>query len=292
MIDCTPTLPARLKRWLYTVVGAFTIFSPAGTNPAVSEEATPEQGQEIERLIGQLGGETLIGRESASQALRKIGRPCIAALKLAMENPDAEVRTRAQNLLFHLEPETRPRSSFNIDSINGDEGIVLLKGGYKKILIGNINGKGVVESEDIDADEIWIGGLNGEGRVVLKGKVNKLRIGGLNGEARIDATGLSAGEIEVREMNGSAAVQLRATGEVRFTGTLNGSSSATVETEGDIFINSAAGGSRITVSLCRNLEIAGEVRDGAAIEANHFGEVKGAIPGRTNLRLSKVGPPK
>jgi hypothetical protein len=65
----------------------------------------------IERLIKQLGSEKFVERETAQQALGKVGLPAMAALRTAAKEKDPERAQRAQQLLEPLEryeriPET------------------------------------------------------------------------------------------------------------------------------------------------------------------------------------------
>jgi hypothetical protein len=55
------------------------------------------------RLVAQLGSPRYAEREAAGAALRTLGRDALSALREALTNPDAEIRTRATGLLQELE---------------------------------------------------------------------------------------------------------------------------------------------------------------------------------------------
>jgi WD40 repeat protein len=62
----------------------------------------------LKKLIEQLGDDDFHKREEASQRLGKIGQPALAALKRAVqEHPDAEVRSRAADLVRRMDNELR-----------------------------------------------------------------------------------------------------------------------------------------------------------------------------------------
>jgi HEAT repeat protein len=77
------------------------------------------QATEVPRLIGQLGSPVFAEREAASKRLAEIGAPAEESLrKAARENPDAEIRWRAEHLLSGLHgragfPKDRPLAGWS-----------------------------------------------------------------------------------------------------------------------------------------------------------------------------------
>jgi RNA polymerase sigma factor (sigma-70 family) len=90
-----------------TVIGVGGLgFCPGGTvaeaptaPPIVRGRAAPDN-QDIARLIRQLGSNAFKEREAATNALKKVGKPALKALREAARgNADAEVRIRAAALI-------------------------------------------------------------------------------------------------------------------------------------------------------------------------------------------------
>jgi HEAT repeat protein len=65
-------------------------------------KATPDD-KEIERLVKQLGSDEFKEREAASNALGKIGKPALTALRKAAKDGDLEIRSRAARLILALQ---------------------------------------------------------------------------------------------------------------------------------------------------------------------------------------------
>jgi len=72
---------------------------PASKGPG---KGTPD-GKEIERLVKQLGSDKFKEREAASNALGKIGKPALTALRKAAKDSDPEIRSRAANLILAMQ---------------------------------------------------------------------------------------------------------------------------------------------------------------------------------------------
>src|SRR5262245_40820914 len=62
-------------------------------------------GKEIERLVRQLGSDQFKEREAASNALGKIGKTALAALRKAAKDSDPEIRSRAARLILALQDD-------------------------------------------------------------------------------------------------------------------------------------------------------------------------------------------
>jgi uncharacterized protein (TIGR03067 family) len=70
---------------------------------ALPTQAEPSAPGEVDRLIRQLGSPNFREREAASERLRALGEAAVDALREAAENnPDAEIRLRADGLLAAL----------------------------------------------------------------------------------------------------------------------------------------------------------------------------------------------
>src|SRR5262245_4676323 len=70
-----------------------------------SQDVSPEV---LKKLIEQLGDDNFDKRQEASQRLEKIGKPALTALKqAAQEHADPEVKSRAADLVRHIEKELR-----------------------------------------------------------------------------------------------------------------------------------------------------------------------------------------
>jgi hypothetical protein len=67
-------------------------------------KAAPD-GKEIERLVKQLGSGEFKEREAASNALGKIGKPALTALRKAAKGSDPEIRSRAAKLILALQDD-------------------------------------------------------------------------------------------------------------------------------------------------------------------------------------------
>ncbi len=78
-----------------------TLIAAAALALAAAQDA--DAARRIDELIRQLGADDYAAREEATEELRKIGKPAEEALKKAAESPDAEVRSRAKDLLKELE---------------------------------------------------------------------------------------------------------------------------------------------------------------------------------------------
>src|SRR5262249_45356693 len=64
---------------------------------------TDARRTQIETLIRQLGDEAFDVRENAEVELLKVGQPALALLRQAVNDPDVEIRQRAQKCLRTLE---------------------------------------------------------------------------------------------------------------------------------------------------------------------------------------------
>jgi hypothetical protein len=72
----------------------------APTAPPTVRGQAARDNKDIERLIQQLGSDAFQEREAATNALKKVGKPALKALRAAArENADAEVRRRAAALI-------------------------------------------------------------------------------------------------------------------------------------------------------------------------------------------------
>jgi hypothetical protein len=84
-----------LPRWIALLVLALSFFPVAA--------AAPDDAK-IARLVKQLGDDEFDQREAATEALNKVGKPALTALrKAATESGDAEVRSRATGLLLAIQ---------------------------------------------------------------------------------------------------------------------------------------------------------------------------------------------
>jgi RNA polymerase sigma factor (sigma-70 family) len=95
---------------LATAVGVSGLaFLPGGAvaeaqaaRPIARAETAPDN-RDIERLIKQLGSDEFEERETATNALKKVGKPALKALReAATANADAEVRNRAAALILAI----------------------------------------------------------------------------------------------------------------------------------------------------------------------------------------------
>ena len=279
-------------------IGGVLLTVAAALAAYCDEEAPPpavpaELQQRIDALIAGLGSDRFAEREAASGELLEIGTPAIASLQQALQADDVEVRVRAQKLLHALLPESIPRESVVIEGLNADDGVLLLQGPYDKIAIHSVNGEAAIESEDIDAEELSLGSINGEPKVVLQGKVKRLRIGDINGEPVIDAGKLEAGEIEVGTINGSPTLRLSSGGDVTFTGSVLGGSRVTVSAKGDVTVkDSVHGGVHLVVLASKDFAVKGSVGGGVTIVAAYTGRATCDAPPGANIQLNKTDPPE
>src|SRR4051812_19635383 len=78
--------------------------APGDDKPASerSGKATHD-AKEIERLVKQLGSDEFKEREAASNALGKIGKPALTALRKAAKDSDLEIRSRAAKLILAMQ---------------------------------------------------------------------------------------------------------------------------------------------------------------------------------------------
>jgi len=93
-----------------TAIGVSGIaFHPGGTlaeaqaAPPIARAGAARDNRDIERLIKQLGHDEFEEREAATNALKKVGKPALDALReAATASPDAEVRNRAAMLILAI----------------------------------------------------------------------------------------------------------------------------------------------------------------------------------------------
>ncbi len=129
------------------VLVAVMLVLGAGTALAqekVEEEPAKKQadtGSKVESLVKQLGAESFKEREAATEELKKIGKPAVPALKEALKSEDAEVRSRAEQILKGIkepsaasgrtgprtEPEPRPKQGDGLDSLPREESEAIRK---------------------------------------------------------------------------------------------------------------------------------------------------------------------
>ena len=97
--------------WLLFLAGWFGVAvadDPPATTPdakANDEVATDEVATDVEiaKLIELLGSESFSVREEAAKRLTQIGRPARSRLIAARENPSAEIRSRAAQILRNID---------------------------------------------------------------------------------------------------------------------------------------------------------------------------------------------
>jgi hypothetical protein len=80
----------------------------AGAVIAPPARAADASAAEIQALIDQLGNDDYKTRDAAAMKLKAIGMPALPALREALNSPDAEVVTRAQNLIKRIEVRPVP----------------------------------------------------------------------------------------------------------------------------------------------------------------------------------------
>ncbi len=83
-----------LPRGLACVAFTLSLASPGGG---------AADDKEIERLVRQLGCDEFKGREAASSALAKVGKPALTSLRKATKDADAEIRSRAAKLILAVQ---------------------------------------------------------------------------------------------------------------------------------------------------------------------------------------------
>ncbi len=282
------------------------VTAPAAENDADSIDETPPKREsdpspsdktppaadveaEIQSLLQQIRSAKYSEREAATRELRRIGKPAIPALQKALTSDAPEVRVRAQSLLYHILPETRPRASLVIDSVNTNQTASIPAGTYKEVLIVDVNGNAVISSDAIRADELRVGSVNGTAKFVLRGTAKKLSIGYINGACEIDASGLAADDIEIGEVNGASKISLRSNGDVRFAGNLDGSTRLDVSADGDVTVGKGVGGGvRLNVLASKDFALAGDIGEGVQIDVKHSGNVNGVGPGHNNVRTTRI----
>ena len=71
----------------------------------------PGGGTDPTALVNQLGSARYAAREAASDALERLGRPALTALRAARDARDPEIRTRAYNLIQRIEGSLLTQSS-------------------------------------------------------------------------------------------------------------------------------------------------------------------------------------
>lgn len=100
--------PAMRPLWqaLFTAIAAVQLFQIAAGQDLLSPAA---QQDKIARLIRELDGDRYEGREQASQALREIGTPALAALRQARQHASTEVRWRARAIVDDMTVGVRRR---------------------------------------------------------------------------------------------------------------------------------------------------------------------------------------
>lgn len=114
-----------------------------GAGAALAQEKVEEEpagkqaqaGSKVESLVKQLGAESFKEREAATEELKKIGRPAVPALEEALKSEDAEVRSRAEQILKEIkespaasgrtgprtEPAPRPEKGNGLESLPREE---------------------------------------------------------------------------------------------------------------------------------------------------------------------------
>ncbi|HET6442421.1 MAG TPA: hypothetical protein VFH53_08595 [Phycisphaerae bacterium] len=90
---------AALVLMLVSAAGGARENVPAADVGAAESRQTIPIDRLIERLVADLAAERYDIREQATESLRRIGRPALAALERAAESDDPEVRTRAREVL-------------------------------------------------------------------------------------------------------------------------------------------------------------------------------------------------
>src|SRR5947208_16557071 len=85
--------------------------------PPARAAAADTAPDEIRKLIDQLGNDDFKTRDAAALRLKAIGKPALPALKEALSSPDAEVVSRAQNLIKRI--EVRPVPGPDPHGVNG-----------------------------------------------------------------------------------------------------------------------------------------------------------------------------
>jgi len=104
-----------MKNLLLSLMFLFPVSAMAQDKPS-PEKSEPKESIEdrIKRLVEELGNDSYQIREKAHQALEKIGKPALEALKKAYKSLDLEVSSRAQELIERItgkriKPESKPK---------------------------------------------------------------------------------------------------------------------------------------------------------------------------------------
>jgi hypothetical protein len=103
-----------MKNLLLSLMLIFPIF---GGLASAQDKPAPEKVQSVDekirQLIKELGADSYEVREKAHQALEKIGKPALDALRKAYKDEDLEVSSRAQDLIKKITgkkiPEIKPK---------------------------------------------------------------------------------------------------------------------------------------------------------------------------------------
>ncbi len=95
---------------------AWTAWWNATDNPGLLEEirrrtARPVDNAQVTNLIRQLGNDDFEVRQKAQTALLAMGKTALPALRLAMNDPDLEISTRARNLLLEVDKDAAAQIS-------------------------------------------------------------------------------------------------------------------------------------------------------------------------------------
>jgi hypothetical protein len=83
------------------------------TQPAspTTRPTTQPTDPKVAALVQQLGSDDFRARQSASEALGKMGKDAAPAIKEALASDNPEIRTRAQRLLKQLEDKDKPQEA-------------------------------------------------------------------------------------------------------------------------------------------------------------------------------------
>ena len=94
--------------WTLVIV---TILTAAGTGTALAADAPDASAERIAKLVADLGADSYIARQEATEELVRIGKPAITALEKATASGDAEVRMRATKALAEIRKSDFERAS-------------------------------------------------------------------------------------------------------------------------------------------------------------------------------------
>jgi len=104
---------------LYALLAGFAAALCTGATAAETENAEAARRQ-VAGLVGQLGDDSFAERERASKALVELGLVTRPALSEALQNPDAEIRSRAARILaVVLEADFRARLEAFASDVEG-----------------------------------------------------------------------------------------------------------------------------------------------------------------------------